>query len=143
MGSLARVGSNDDESRSLRTSRVTISVVAGTVYRIAVDGYRGAQGSIRLAGTFQAKSTLTAPIGLSAMRNTQNQVAISWGTVQQASRYEVNLSSATQVWASGFATGTSMRTSGSISRSIVLTAKVRAIGASGEVGPWSAPVNVR
>ena len=143
VGSLARVGSNDDESRSLRTSRVTISVVAGTVYRIAVDGYQGAQGSIRLAGTFQAKSTLTAPTGLSAMRNTQNQVTISWGTVQQASRYEVNLSSATQVWASGLATGTSMRTSGSISRSIVLMAKVRAISASGEVGPWSAPATVR
>jgi len=140
---LARVGSNDDESRSLRTSRVTISVVAGMVYRIAVDGYQGAQGSIRLAGTFQPKVTLTAPTTLSAMRNTQNQVAISWGTVQQASQYEVSLSSATQIWASGFATGTSMRTSGSISRSIVLTAKVRAIGASGEVGPWSVPVTVR
>lgn len=143
VGSLARVGSNDDESRSLRTSRVKISVVAGTVYRVAVDGYRGAQGTIRLAGTFQATSTLTAPMGLSAKRNAQNQVAISWGSVQQASRYEVDLSSATQVWATGFVTGSSAKTSGSISRSVVLTAKVRAISTSGEVGPWSVPVAVR
>ena len=143
VGSLARVGSNDDESRSLRTSRVTISVVAGTVYRIAVDGYRGAQGSIRLAGTFQPKVTLTAPTTLSALRDVQNRVAISWGMVQGASQYEVNLSSATQVWASGFATGASARTSGSISKSIVLTAKVRAISESGDVGPWSATVAVR
>jgi subtilisin family serine protease len=143
VGSLRRVGSNDDVSRSLRTSRVKISVVAGTVYRIAVDGYRGAQGTIRLAGTFQAKSTLTAPTRLRAMRNARNRVTIFWGKVQPASQYEVSLSSATQVWASGFTRGLGVRTRGSIPRSIALTAKVRAIGADGEVGPWSAPVAVR
>jgi hypothetical protein len=143
VSSLARIGSNDDESRSLRTSRVTISVVAGTIYRIAVDGYQGAQGSIRLAGTFQAKSTLAAPTGLSALRDKQNRVVVSFGNVPNAFRYEINLSTATHIYASGFATSTSARTHGSIPSSISLTAKVRAISATGESGPWSNPVAVR
>ena len=141
--SLTRIGSNDDESRSLRTSRVTISVVAGTIYRIAVDGYQGAQGSIRLAGTFQAKSTLTAPTGLSALRDKQNRVVISWGPVQGALQYEINLSSGIQIYASGVSTVSSVRTSGSIPSSIALTAKVRAISETGVVGPWSDSVAVR
>ena len=143
VSSLARIGSNDDESRSLRTSRVTISVVAGTIYRIAVDGYQGAQGSIRLAGTFQSKSTLTAPTGLRALRDVQNRVAVSWGPVQEASRYEINLSSGARVYASGFVTGTGAKTSGSFARTIVLSAKVRAINAAGVAGPWSASVPVQ
>ena len=143
VSSLARIGSNDDESRSLRTSRVTISVVAGTIYRIAVDGYQGAQGSIRLAGTFQAKSTLTAPTGLSALRDKQNRVVVSFGNVPNAFRYEINLSTATQIFASGFATSTSARTHGSIPSSISLTASVRAISQTGVAGPWSDPVAVR
>jgi hypothetical protein len=143
VGSLTRIGSNDDESRSLRTSRVTISVEAGTIYRIAVDGYQGDQGSIRLAGTFQTKSTLTAPTGLSALRDKQNRVVVSWGPVQEALQYEINLSSGIQIYASGVSTGSSVRTSGSIPSSIALTAKVRAISETGVVGPWSDSVAVR
>ncbi len=37
-------------------SQVSFGVTAGTVYRIAVDGYRGATGATRLAGTFKSKS---------------------------------------------------------------------------------------
>ena len=55
----------------------------------------------------------------------------------------MNLASGTQVYASGFVTGNSARTSGSFARTIVLSAKVRAISATGVVGPWSAPVTVQ
>ena len=141
--SLTRIGSNDDEASSVRTSRVTITVVGGTAYRIAVDGYLGEQGTIRLAGAFQAQTSLTAPSGVRAVRDAQNRVTISWSTVSGASNYEVNLSSGTQVYVSGFVAGTSVRTSGSYARTIVLSAKVRAISAAGVVGPWSVPVPVQ
>jgi hypothetical protein len=143
VGSLARVGSNDDESRSLRTSRVTISVVAGTIYRIAVDGYGGVQGAIRLAGTFQPQLVLAAPTGLNAVRDIRNRVTASWSAVSGATRYEVSLFSGSTVYASSVVTGTSTRTSGAIPTAVSLSAKVRAISASGVAGPWSATVLVR
>jgi aqualysin 1 len=46
VSSLTHVASNDD-SGGLQSS-VTFNVTAGTTYRVAVDGYGGAQGSIRL-----------------------------------------------------------------------------------------------
>lgn len=47
VSSLTPVGSNDDFGGTAQ-SRVTINVVAGTAYQIAVDGYNGASGSISL-----------------------------------------------------------------------------------------------
>jgi hypothetical protein len=41
VGSLTLVASNDDASGSDQTSSVTFNAVAGTTYRIAVDGYDG------------------------------------------------------------------------------------------------------
>ncbi len=52
---LTQRAANDDASRDL-WSQVSFSVTTGTVYRIAVDGYRGATGATRLAGTFKSKS---------------------------------------------------------------------------------------
>ncbi|MDZ4848788.1 MAG: metallophosphoesterase [Pirellulaceae bacterium] len=46
---LTSIASNDDETASLRTSRVRFSVVAGRTYQIAVDGYNGATGNIVLS----------------------------------------------------------------------------------------------
>jgi subtilisin family serine protease len=45
---LGLVGDNDDDGPSLQ-SRVVFAAVAGRQYQIAVDGYGGAQGAIRLA----------------------------------------------------------------------------------------------
>jgi hypothetical protein len=143
VGSLARVGSNDDESASVRTSRVSISVVARTTYRIAVDGYGGEQGAIRLAGTFQPELVLAAPVGLNAVRDTRNRVDVSWSAVSGATRYEVSVFSGSSVYASRFVTGTSTRTSGAVPTADSLSAKVRSISASGVAGPWSATVLVR
>ncbi len=52
---LTQRAANDDAGGGL-WSQVSFSVTAGTVYRIAVDGYRGATGATRLAGTFKSKS---------------------------------------------------------------------------------------
>ncbi|NLB54588.1 MAG: hypothetical protein GX811_02265 [Lentisphaerae bacterium] len=52
VGSLTAIASNDD-SDSLQ-SQVQFSAVAGTTYRIAVDGWNGASGSITLRVTFSS-----------------------------------------------------------------------------------------
>lgn len=41
VGALTKVAANDDVSSTTYTSRVTFAVTAGTVYRIAVAGYKG------------------------------------------------------------------------------------------------------
>lgn len=41
---LTQVAQNDDVNSSLATSQVTFTATAGTVYRIAVDGYRSSSG---------------------------------------------------------------------------------------------------
>ncbi len=45
---LTRVRSNDDISNAVRQSRVRFPAQAGVTYRIAVDGYAGAIGDVRL-----------------------------------------------------------------------------------------------
>jgi hypothetical protein len=47
VSALTRIASDDDSGGSL-TSRVSFSAVAGTTYRIAVDGYGAASGSVKL-----------------------------------------------------------------------------------------------
>jgi uncharacterized repeat protein (TIGR01451 family)/uncharacterized delta-60 repeat protein len=46
---LTLVGDNDDASGSLVTSAVTFNAAAGTTYYIAVDGFDGASGNIKLS----------------------------------------------------------------------------------------------
>lgn len=59
VSSLTPVVSNDDESfPSSLTSRVTFNAVAGTTYRIAVDGYGGAVGNIALSFAMQTPNTI-------------------------------------------------------------------------------------
>ncbi len=48
VGSLTVVATNDDISANFGKSQVSFSAVAGTVYRIAVDGYDGLAGSLVL-----------------------------------------------------------------------------------------------
>ena len=96
---LRQVAANDDVSRSDMTSRVTISVRAGTTYRIALDGYQGAAGSIRLAGTFTAKTALAAPANVSGSLNSSGIFRATWTAVAGASMYEVTVKSATRTYA--------------------------------------------
>jgi subtilisin family serine protease len=42
------VKASDDDSGGNLTSKVSLAVVAGTTYRVAVDGYSGASGAVKL-----------------------------------------------------------------------------------------------
>lgn len=57
VGLLTRIVANDDSGRS-RQSSITFNATAGTTYRIAVDGYNGASGSVTLRWT---ETTGSAP----------------------------------------------------------------------------------
>lgn len=52
---LTPVAANDDEAKSITTSRVAFTASASQVYHISIDGYRGATGQISL--TINADST--------------------------------------------------------------------------------------
>lgn len=104
---LRAVASNDDVSSSDMSSRVSFSVRAGTVYRIAVDGYQGAAGAIRLAGTFTAKTQLTAPADVRGSLNAAGVVQASWAPVSGAYVYEVTVRSSNRTYAVSRTPGTS------------------------------------
>jgi hypothetical protein len=140
---LAAIGSNNDQSSTLRTSKVIVSVVAGTTYRIAVDGNSAAAGAITLSGSLVAKVALAAPMGVTAIRDTAGRVAISWSAVAGSFSYEVTLTSGTTVYASGQVTGIRASTVGTFPKTLPLVAKVRALTGTGESGPWSAASAVR
>ena len=60
--SLASLQSNDDFSwPTYSWSRVSMSVTAGTEYRIAIDGYAGAKGSVKLSWAFAAIDATIRP----------------------------------------------------------------------------------
>jgi len=143
VNTLKVLGSNDDQSTTLRTSKVVVSVVAGTTYRIAVDGYSAASGAITLAGSLVAKAVLATPAGVAALRDTAGRITISWGAVASASSYEVTLTSGNTVYASGQTTGTRATSVGRFPKTLPLVAKVRALSGTGESGPWSAKSAVR
>ncbi len=60
---LTQRAANDDASGA-NWSQVSFSVTAGTVYRIAVDGYGGGGGATSLAGTFTASTPTPYPLTL-------------------------------------------------------------------------------
>jgi subtilisin family serine protease len=137
LNALKAVASNDDVSRTDITSKVTFSATAGTKYWIAVDGYAAATGSVKLAGTFAATKVLAAPTGVTAKQDSAGRVQIAWQAVTGASSYDVILSSGSTVMASGRVTATSIKTVGTLSRSVPLSVNVRAFTADEEPGLWS------
>jgi hypothetical protein len=140
---LAVLGSNDDQSSTVLSSKIVVSVVAGTTYRIAVDGYSAASGSIVLSGSLTARALLAAPVGVTALRDAAGRITISWGAVANASSYEVTLTSGNTVYASGQVSGTRASTVGTFPKSLSLIAKVRALSGAGESGPWCRESAVR
>jgi len=144
VNALSHLASNDDDvSAGVLSSRVAISVVAGTTYRIAVDGYSGATGSIRLSGTFQVQPSLGIPSGVVASFDSQRRVTVRWNAVAGAAAYDVVLARGSAVYAAGRVTANSGRTSGSVPRISGLTVTVRAVDAAGRTGSWSAATAVR
>ncbi len=140
---LAVVGSNDDESSSVLSSKVVVSVVSGKTYRIAVDGYSAESGSIVLTGSLTASAVLAAPAGVTALRDAAGRITITWRGVARASSYEITLTSGSTVYASGQVTSTRASTVGTFPKSLSLIAKVRALSQIGESGPWCGDSAVR
>jgi len=58
---------NDDADANHRTSRVTFTASANTIYRIAVDGYDGAEGTVELSVNPAWNNDLSRAIQLSGM----------------------------------------------------------------------------
>ncbi len=57
VNALTTIASNDDIGGGNTTSRVSLPVVAGTMYKIAVDGFGGASGDVVLAINYVAAAT--------------------------------------------------------------------------------------
>src|SRR6185503_5577915 len=63
LGGLGRIVFNDDvQDGVIRTSSVTFNANSGTVYRIAIDGWGGEQGTIKLNWSCAAPSPTPTPI---------------------------------------------------------------------------------
>jgi len=64
-----------------------------------VDGYQGAAGTIRLAGTFTAKTVLAAPASVSGSLSSSGIFRATWTPVTGAAVYEVTVKSAIRTYA--------------------------------------------
>jgi len=137
INALKVVASNDDVSRTDKTSKVTYSAIAGTKYWIAVDGYGAASGAVKLAGALAATKVLAAPTGVTAKQDSAGRVQINWQPVAEAASYDVVLTSGSIVMVSGRVTATAIKTVGTLSRSLPLSVNVRGLTADDELGLWS------
>ena len=64
VSTLAEIASNDNDGSAGNASGLSFAAMAGTTYRIAVDGKSGASGAVKLAWTLrQAQSISFDPIG--------------------------------------------------------------------------------
>jgi hypothetical protein len=80
VNSLTPIAGNDDDGES-RQSRITFSAVAGTIYKIAVDGYNANTGTIQLHWVMSVPFPLPngAVVGIQAMANGRFVVAENAG----------------------------------------------------------------
>lgn len=78
MANLTEVAANDDADPETLTSRVTFQAVAGTNYRIAVDGARGDQGHIVLnaPGSAMLPRIVTPPADLLLLSGHEGSVSV-------------------------------------------------------------------
>ena len=90
MNALSLVGQNDDiQAPANQQSRVTFNAAAGTLYRIAVDGYNGATGDITLNLGYKPALAI-ARLGNGSVRLTLSGVANL--------QYEIEASTDLNVW---------------------------------------------
>ena len=79
VNALTQLGANNDTSPGFQ-SRVQLSVVAGTTYQVAVDGYAGATGNVTLTWTLPSVSPPPPPpSGDTGWKNPTAQAANSGG----------------------------------------------------------------
>jgi hypothetical protein len=88
MNRLLREGDNDDIAPGNRASRVGFFAKAGTVYSIAVDGFRGAQGRVKMTwatnNDFEASQSIPDPVGsTSPSTNARTVFGMNRGATRQ------------------------------------------------------------
>jgi subtilisin family serine protease len=76
VSSLTPIAANDDHGFHL-WSRVEFQAAAGTTYRIAVDGWAGATGSVALGHAFTPFTVPAAPTGVTAVAGNA-QATVAW-----------------------------------------------------------------
>lgn len=79
LSNLTQVAANDDDPAGLRTSSLYFEAVAGTRYRIAVDGFNGVGGNIVLA----LNQTVTEPPRLAMQMQNSNLLLSAEGAASQ------------------------------------------------------------
>ena len=86
---LTEVASNDDNPAGGFQSLVSFSAVAGTTYRIAVDGYSGVKGAVTLTWAFPAAPLPTGVSGTVTETGSGAPVAGAWVAVLRAADFSV------------------------------------------------------
>jgi len=86
---LTAVASNDDNPAGGLQSLVSFSAVAGTTYRIAVDGYSGVKGAVTLTWAFPAAPLPTGVSGTVTETGSGAPVAGAWVAVLRAADFSV------------------------------------------------------
>ena len=74
---LQTIASNDD-AKGKFTSEVSFSATAGTIYRIAVDGYGTSSGSIKLNWRLRLATPPATPTGVVAVSSRSREADVSW-----------------------------------------------------------------
>jgi hypothetical protein len=143
VNALSYVTANNDVGGMDRTSRVELTVRAGTSYRIAVDGYGAAEGNIQLAGSLQRAVELPAPTGLAGTQNARRQVSFSWGRVSGATGYEATVTLNGRAYGNFTTASPGFQISQSMQAGSLLTLRVRAMGANNAPGVWSSTITYR
>ena len=79
LSTLRRIAQNDDASGTL-TSAIVLSPIAQTTYLVAVDGYNGNTGTIKLNWTFTPAGPPQPPSEVKAVATGINSVNVWWTT---------------------------------------------------------------
>jgi fibronectin type 3 domain-containing protein len=81
----------DDDSAGNGLSRVSFAVTGGSEYQVAVDGYAGASGSVKLQLTFAPTATPPSPAsGLSASDDAfSDRIRLIWTAGPGATSYDI------------------------------------------------------
>ena len=152
VSTLTALGMNDDAPYAgALWSKVDGNVVAGTQYSIAVDGWNGSKGAVKLNWSFVAAVAPIVPIAptvpsvpLNLVASpTNNAVALTWSAPSSTGgaavtdyvvEYSIANSTAWQVFADGTSTNTTVQVTG-LNNDIVHSFRVRATNSAGNSDP--------
>jgi len=156
VSALTALGMNDDAPfAGVLWSKVEGNVVAGTQYSIAVDGWNGRNGAVKLNWNFVASAPPVAPVvpiisvpsapsNLAATAS-NNAVALTWSAPTSNGgaavsdyvvEYSIANSTTWQIFTDGTSTNTSVQVTG-LNNDIVHSFRVRASNSAGNSDPSS------